>query len=129
MPPNDINPVRRAAQHHAFANLVRTDGWRLYMGFLLEEQGHLEQGKYSAEHAEHTRSQMLGRLYQIDHEIKWVYQQAGEENPLKVERQALLERLTGMLYKPMPETQAQEAKPSEPGIPRRSRRIYAGGVE
>ena len=130
MPPNDIAALRQAAERHAFASLVRTDGWRLYMVFLLQEQDRLEQGKFSAEHSELSRSQLLGRLYQIDRDIKWVYEQADEENPLKAERKALLERLVGMLHKPMPEAAEQKEPDAGEGAPRRrSRRAYAGGVE
>ena len=130
MPPNDIASLRQAAERHAFASLVRTDGWRLYMSFLLQEQDRLEQSKFSAEHTEHSRSQTLGRLYQIGRDIQWVYEQADEENPLKMERKALLERLTGMLYKALPETEEQKALQGEEEQPRRrSRRAYAGGVE
>ena len=130
MPPNDIHALRQAAERHAFASLVRTDGWRLYMGRLLADVDNLEQSKYSAEHSEHTRSLLLGRLYQIDREIKWVYEQADEENPLKMERKAILELLAGMLHKPMPEAVAQKESGAEEEAPRRrSRRAYAGGVE
>ena len=130
MPPADTDAVRQAAQRHAYASLVRTVGWRLYMARLLEEQDRLEQAKYSAEHSEHTRSLLLGRLYQIDRDIKWVYEQADEDNPVKMERKALLERLTGMLYKPLPEAVEQKQPQGEEEQPRRrSRRAYAGGVE
>ena len=130
MPPNDIAALRQAAERHAFASLVRTDGWRLYMTFLLQEQDRLEQGKSSAEHNEYTRAQMLGRLYQIGRDIQWAYEQAGEDNPLKLERKALLERLVGMLYKPILEPTEQKESSAEGEVPRRrSRRAYAGGVE
>ena len=126
--PDDAAALRHAAEHHAFAALVRTDGWRLYMARLLADVDNLEQAKYSAEHSEHTRSLLLGRLYQIDRDIKWAYEQADEENPLKTERKALLARLAGMLYKEMPKTEEDKAPEEEP-IRRRSRRAYAGGVE
>ena len=130
MPPNDTAALRDAAERHAFASLVRTDGWRLYMAFLLQEHDRLEQGKFSAEHTEHSRSQTLGRLYQIGRDIQWAYEQAGEDNPLKLERKALLERLAGMLYKSMPEAAEQKQEDTEAEAPRRrSRRAYAGGVE
>ena len=130
MPPNDIAALRQSAERHAFASLVRTDGWRIYMAFLLQEQDGLEKVKFSAEHNEYTRAQTLGRLYQIGREIQWVYEQAGEDNPLKLERKALLERLAGMLYKPMPEAVAQTEPGEKEDVPRRrSRRAYAGGVE
>ena len=130
MPPNDAPALRQAAERHAFASLIRTDGWRLYMVFLLQEQDRLEQGKFSAEHTEHSRSQALGRLYQIDRDIKWVYEHADEENPLKMERKSLLERLAGMLHKPLPEPEEQKPLQGEEEQPRRrSRRGYAGGVE
>ena len=130
MPSNDISALRQAAERHAFASLVRTDGWRLYMAFLLQEQDGLEKVKFSAEHNEYTRAQTLGRLYQIGREIQWVYEQAGEDNPLKLERKALLERLAGMLYKPMPEAAEQKELGAEEEAPRRrTRRAYAGGVE
>ena len=130
MPPNDIHALRHAAERHAFASLIRTDGWRLYMAFLLQEQDRLEQSKFSAEHTEHSRSQTLGRLYQIGRDIQWVYEQADEDNPLKMERKALLERLTGMLYKALPEAEEQKPPQGEEEQPRRrSRRAYAGGVE
>ena len=126
---NDAAALRQAAERHAFASLIRTDGWRLYMARLLADVDSLEQAKYSAEHSEHTRSLLLGRLYQIDRDIKWVYEQADEENPLKTERKALLTRLAGMLYKEMPKTEEDQAPEQEEPIRRRSRRAYAGGVE
>ena len=130
MPPNDIAALRQAAERHAFASLIRTDGWRLYMVRLLADVDNLEQSKYSAEHSEHTRSLLLGRLYQIDREIKWVYEQADEENPLKMERKAILERLAVMLHKTLPEPEEQKTPQGEEEHPqRRSRRAYAGGVE
>ena len=125
----DAAALRHAAERHAFASLIRTDGWRLYMARLLADVDNLEQAKYSAEHSEHTRSLLLGRLYQIDREIKWVYEQADEESPLKTERKALLTRLAGMLYKEMPKTEEDKAPEQEEPIRRRSRRAYAGGLE
>ena len=130
MPPNDIAALRQSAERHAFASLVRTDGWRLYIAFLLQEQDGLEKVKFSAEHNEYTRAQTLGRLYQIGRDIQWAYEQAGEDNPLKLERKALLERLAGMLYKPIPAAAEQKEPGAEEEAPRRrSRRAYAGGVE
>lgn len=129
MPPSDVDAVRQAAQRHAYAALVRTEGWRLYMVRQLRDLAVCEKTTDSPEYSDHMRSMRLGEARRIREEIAYVYKAADEENPLEAERAALLGRLAGMPYTDIPLPAPPLEQGETPPPPRRSRRAYAGGVE
>lgn len=129
MPPNPDAAVQKAAQRHAYAQLVRTEGWRLYMAHLLTMLAAIDRGEGDAVLTDYERAKVQGRKEHILREIAYVYREADEENPLEAERKATLARLTSMLYKTMPEPQAPPpAPPQAPEAPPGRSRRYAGGV-
>lgn len=128
MPPSKNNAILQAAQHHAFAHLVRTEGWRLYMARLLTTLWAMDRNKGSSELTDHGRSKLMGRREQILMDITYVYKEAGEDNPLEFEHKAILARLTTLQHTAMPTANGQKDE-DEVVIPRRSSRHYAGGVE
>lgn len=126
---SDVDAVRQAAQRHAYASLVRTDGWRLYMEYLLKRLDTLKRLRRNPENTDHMRSFYIGCEQQIEEGMAFVYKEADEDSPLEAERKSLLTRLVGMPYTAIPEEQIeQQTQEDEPPV-RRSRRAYAGGVE
>lgn len=133
MPPHETDAILHAAQRHAYASLVRTDGWRLYMGYLLKRLDTLKRRARNPENSDHLRSFFLGCEQQIEEIMAFVYKEADEENPLDIERKAILTRLAGMPSKVMPAEQGPHEDGRGRDVPappvRRSRRTYTGGVE
>lgn len=129
IPVSDTAAVHAAAQRHAYASLVRTDGWRLYMEHLLKRLDILKRLRRNPENTDHMRSFYIGCEQQIEEAMAFPYKEADEEGPIESERKALLMRLAGMPYKTIPEEQAKQQEQEDKPPVRRSRRAYAGGVE
>lgn len=135
MEQNDTAAVKAAADRHAFATLIRSEGWRLYMARLLGMLWNIDHSEGAPEATDHQRSKLTGRKEQILMDITWVYKQADEGNPLEAERKAMIDRLTAIQYAQMPESppqdieaEAQRDRQIEAQL-RRSRRMHAQGVE
>ena len=135
MPQNDVAAAKSAAERHAFAVLIRSEGWRLYMARMLTALWTLDNREGSADATDHQRSKMAGHREHILMDIAWVYKQADEMSPLEAERKAMLERLTAIQHADLPEAQApnteaiaERDRQVERQL-RRSRRMHAQGVE
>lgn len=135
MPQNDVASPKSAAERHAFAVLIRSEGWRLYVARLLTMLWNLDRSEGSADATDHQRSKLAGKREQILMDIAWVYRQADETSPIEAERKAMIERLTAIQYAAFPEVAAPDAKAIEARDKkieaqlRRSRRMHAQGVE